>query len=176
MDPAAPASPSPTRSCGDCSLCCKVYTIPVLDKREGQWCRHCRPGHGCSIYETRPDYCRSFICEWMREPGFPDHWKPTRSRMVATRHPPTGFLHIQVDPSQPAMWSREPYRSDLARWARQLLTRRVHVLVFIRDEATLIIGEQAIPLGRMGPRDSFRVRLEGARYVAEKVPAGVAER
>lgn len=171
MDLAAFASqPQPTRrACGECSLCCKVYKIPVLDKPEGQWCEHCTPGQGCGIYATRPDYCRSFACEWIKEPRFPDHWKPSRSKMVATVFPGNGFLYVQVDPSQPRIWSREPYRSDLARWAGQLLPKGAHVLVFVREEATLIIGSQAIPLGRMGPEDSFRVQLKGAHYVAERI-------
>lgn len=157
------------RTCGDCSLCCKIYTIPVLNKPEGQWCQHCAPGRGCGIYDTRPDYCRSFYCLWIKEPSFPEHWRPNRSKMVATRFPGNGFIYVQVDASQPRAWSREPYLGDLKRWARQLLPKGAHVLVFVHDEATLIIGEQAIALGRMGPEDSFRVRLEGARYVAERV-------
>ena len=143
----------------------------MLDKPEGQWCQYCTPGRGCGIYDSRPDYCRAFQCEWIRQPRFPDHWKPSRSKMVATVFPGNGFLYVQVDPSQPRIWSREPYRSDLAQFARQLLPKGAHVLVFVRDEATLIIGSQAIPLGRMGPEDGFRVRLEGAQYVAQRVPS-----
>ncbi|MCB4767926.1 YkgJ family cysteine cluster protein [Ancylobacter sp. Lp-2] len=177
MDIAAPSDPpfaSPPRACGDCTLCCKVYTIPVLDKPEGQWCPHCTPGRGCGIYASRPDYCRAFHCEWLAAPRFPDHWKPTRSKMVVTRFPGNGFLYVQVDPGHPRAWSRQPYRGDLARWARQLLPRGAHVLVFVHDEATLIIGYQAIPLGRMSTEDSFRVRMrptaDGVKYVAERVP------
>ncbi|MBS7532913.1 hypothetical protein KHC28_04490 [Ancylobacter sonchi] len=44
--------------------------------------------------------------------------------------------------------------------------------MFVRDEATLIIGSPAIPLGRMGPQDGFRPQLQGVRHVVERV-AGI---
>jgi hypothetical protein len=40
-----------TRSCGSCTLCCKL--MPVLlddgeDKPAGEWCKHCTKGVGCN--------------------------------------------------------------------------------------------------------------------------------
>jgi hypothetical protein len=43
------------RSCGDCTLCCKVMAVEALGKPAGSWCSHCKPGRGCLIYETRPE-------------------------------------------------------------------------------------------------------------------------
>ena len=38
----------PGRECGSCSLCCKVYNVPEIEKPAGKWCRHCTPGKGCT--------------------------------------------------------------------------------------------------------------------------------
>jgi hypothetical protein len=27
---------------------------------DGEWCEHCRPGHGCAIYKSRPMACRNY--------------------------------------------------------------------------------------------------------------------
>lgn len=55
------------RTCGDCTLCCKVMGIedPALSKPKDAWCQHARAKRGCGIYETRPETCRSFQCEWL---------------------------------------------------------------------------------------------------------------
>ena len=42
------------RTCGDCTLCCKVMAIEELAKPVGTWCPHCKPGRGCRIYPDRP--------------------------------------------------------------------------------------------------------------------------
>jgi hypothetical protein len=175
MDLVNSSSAAPQRQCGECSLCCKVYAIPEIDKPASDWCRHCTPGQGCAIHDSLPAQCSAFFCQWMIEPSMPEHWKPSRSKMVVTRFPGNGFLYVQVDPGQPKAWLREPYFSDLARWSKQFLAQRSHVLVFVKDEATLIMEDQAIPLGRMRPEDGFKVQMrptpQGMRYVAERVPA-----
>jgi hypothetical protein len=38
------------------------------------------------------------------------------------------------------------------------LQRGVHVIVFVNDEATLIMPDQDVPLGPMKPTDGFSVR------------------
>ena len=53
------------RACGDCTLCCKVMAIEELAKPAGQWCRHCKPGRGCLIYDSRPAECSAFDCLWL---------------------------------------------------------------------------------------------------------------
>jgi len=51
------------RYCGSCTLCCLVLDIPELDKKAGEWCKHCTE-EGCSIHEERPDVCKGFNCLW----------------------------------------------------------------------------------------------------------------
>lgn len=57
----------PERSCGSCSLCCKVMGVqdPALEKPVGVWCEHAQKGRGCGIYSTRPSACRDFKCLWL---------------------------------------------------------------------------------------------------------------
>jgi hypothetical protein len=145
------------RECGTCSLCCKVYLVPALDKPAGVWCRHCKPGVGCAIHATRPRHCRDFFCLWMTDAAMPAAWKPDRSRIVLTVFPANGFVYAQVDPGSPHSWRKAPYYDDLRRMAKRLLDQNRHVIVFVGDVATLIMPEEAVPLGKMSAQDNFRV-------------------
>ena len=41
--------------------------------------------------------------------------------------------------------------------AKRLLDQNRHVIVFVGDVATLIMPEEAVPLGKMSAQDNFRV-------------------
>jgi hypothetical protein len=63
------------RQCGSCNVCC--IAPPVAEYRKPAWepCKNlCEKG--CSIYEDRPEECRVFWCDWMKDPtlnvGRPD--------------------------------------------------------------------------------------------------------
>ena len=76
--------PAPGRSCGSCTMCCKVLGIKELAKPVGKWCSHCDIGKGCKIYDTRPQECQTFHCLWLVDNRLADHWKPDRSKIVIT--------------------------------------------------------------------------------------------
>ena len=38
------------RTCGTCTLCCKVMAIAALKKPMNKWCEFCDKGAGCKIY------------------------------------------------------------------------------------------------------------------------------
>jgi hypothetical protein len=151
-------APQPGRACGTCTMCCKVFVIPELEKPAGTWCMHVRQGAGCSIHAARPDRCRRFFCLWMtsKEP-LPPEMKPERSKFVLTTSP-HGFLYVQVDPGSPQAWRRSPYHGILRRWARDNLKKGRHVVVFVNDVATLVMPDQDVPLGKMNPSEGFSVR------------------
>ena len=44
----AQEAPAFKRTCGTCTLCCKVYDIPAVAKPMGKWCDHCDVGKGMS--------------------------------------------------------------------------------------------------------------------------------
>ena len=50
------------RECGSCQVCCIAPSIdnPDIQKMAGSPCRHSLQG-GCSIYEDRPEVCRTFF-------------------------------------------------------------------------------------------------------------------
>src|SRR5712671_1135318 len=64
-----------SRTCGECSLCCKLLPIAVLDKQANLWCQHCKPGNGCSIYNIRPQVCTDYHCGWLLG-VLNDNWYP----------------------------------------------------------------------------------------------------
>ena len=113
------------RSCGSCSLCCKLLAIEGVEERPGfTWCRHCRPGKGgCGIYDHRPEACRNFVCGWLSGAldGVldPERWHPAKARMMMTAEAVDQQTHIvvHVDPSFPERWRQTPYREDIRRLA-----------------------------------------------------------
>lgn len=174
-DPAQLVSePAPGRSCGACTLCCKVYDVPSLDKPAGTWCRHCKPGRGCGIHETRPQHCRSFHCLWMTAAFLGPEWKPDRSRFVMSVDPATKNLLIQLDPGQPGAWRAAPYHDQIRRWAAAALAEQRHVIVFLNKAATVVLPDRDVALGVLGPEDRIVFRRTGPNpgdLDISKVPA-----
>ena len=165
LDPAAYVTePAPGRECGTCTLCCKVYDVPALEKPAGTWCRHCRPGQGCGIHATRPPQCRSFNCLWMCQDWLGPEWKPERAKMVLSVDPTTRFLFVQVDPGAANSWKRDPYHRQLRQWAATAHGR--HVVVFVNKSATIVLPDRDVPVGIMGPTDRIVTR-------ERRTPAGM---
>lgn len=74
-------------TCGACSMCCKLLRIKPLDKPENKWCTHCLVGKGCTIYETRPEPCRDFVCMYI-QPGnedIPEALRPDKCKVMFYR-------------------------------------------------------------------------------------------
>ena len=78
MSQSAPIS----NSCGSCTVCCHSLRMIELDKPAGTLCKHCLPGKGCGIYETRFDICRTFLCGWRLVPQLGEEWRPDRSGVL----------------------------------------------------------------------------------------------
>ena len=141
------------RECGKCSLCCKLLTIEALNKPAGEWCKHCKPGKGCSIYNKseKPNVCDDYTCMWLADYQglFDDRWFPATCKFFI--EPPQygpdgrGLLKVMVDPAFPTAWRKEPYYSVLNR---------------IADEFTvaICIGKRVILLKRSGAMEAEVVR------------------
>jgi len=164
----------PGRECGSCSLCCKVYAISELEKPAGIWCSHCKPGRGCAVHDALPTQCIEFNCLWRTEASIGPDWKPDRSKMVVTISPVNGYINVQVDGSAPQAWRKQPHYGQLHQWARNNLQKGIYVLVFINDNATLIMPDQEILLGPMLPTDGIAVRRVGNAYEVRLIPGGIA--
>jgi hypothetical protein len=92
---AAALTETKVRECGECSLCCKILPITMrtgqgdadfpFDKPEGEWCRHCAPGHGCKIWKDGlPNLCRTYQCLWRANTSLPDDFRPDKIGAIFT--------------------------------------------------------------------------------------------
>lgn len=144
------AVPAQGKSCGTCTMCCKLFEVGWLDKPKpaGKWCHHCKPGQGCAIWQERPQGCRDYYCIWRIDPDLPDDWRPDAAKFILTQMGPAFPLTLVTDPAQPNAWRREPYFSRLVRTTRELLETRGTALVIEGGRTRLVLlphGEVAIP-------------------------------
>lgn len=59
----------PERQCGGCTACCKTHPILELNNPARVWCPECNIAKGCKIYDSRPQGCRDFTCQWLMGGG-----------------------------------------------------------------------------------------------------------
>jgi hypothetical protein len=135
------------RSCGSCSLCCKLLSNNELAKPRGKWCAHCTPGGGCRIYGERPEECRTFYCSWLV--GFlPPEWYPQRSKMVASTYQAGGLVFcFTVDPAYPNRWREEPWYSQLKQMSATFLRRRINLHVRVGRHYFAIFPSSEVDIG-----------------------------
>jgi hypothetical protein len=113
---AAPATLKKT--CGSCTFCCKLFEIAAFEKPVGTWCQHCKIGSGCGIYESRPQECRDFACQWLRFEDMPDNLRPDRTKVILCIEPPGERLVARCDTATPMAWRQEPMYGFLKRYAQ----------------------------------------------------------
>ena len=142
----------PGRSCGECTLCCKVMGIVALDKPMGQWCRHCGD-HGCTIYTDRPSDCRIFYCGFLTTAALGEEWRPSKSKIILVYELNGDRIAAYVDPQRPDAWKREPYYSTLKHWSRQTVPKRCQVIVANGRHIIAVLPDREVDLGMVGPDD-----------------------
>ena len=147
------------RDCGECTLCCKVLGIAALDKPLGRWCPHCALGKGCTVYETRPEECRTFDCLWLQRETLGPEWRPDRAKFVLCATPDNSTLIVQVDPGAPDAWRRAPYLAVLRQWSKAANEARRQLIVMVGTRATVVLPDRDVPLGTVGPGDHIVSRL-----------------
>lgn len=161
------------RSCGSCTLCCKLFPIPELNKPAGKWCQHIAQGRGCGIHLTRPNVCREFDCQWINNRELGPEWKPEISKFVLSIYPGANSLNITVDPGVPNAWRQEPYISSFRRWAGAALAQGDQVLVFLGSKVTAILPDREVELGEIRPNDRI-ISLKSAGGYDIRVERDVA--
>jgi hypothetical protein len=174
--PRAPDSPNhadsvpgtlvPGRTCGTCSLCCKVYAVPELSKPVGRWCTFSVRGGGCSNHENRPDVCRQFFCSWRFDPHLGPEWKPEVCRFVMSADQAYQALTVSVDPGMPTAWKREPYYSTLKKFSDVFFRINRKLLVNLNGHVTVVLPDRDVPLGMIVPGEEIIVWREGLTYGA----------
>ncbi len=156
---ASPQSPAdrivPGKGCGTCTMCCKVFRIPEVEKNAGQWCRHVLQGKGCAIHETRPQTCRDFFCHWLVSPVLGPEWRPDTAKFVLYTEQGGQRLVVAADPGSPAAWRRQPYLTQLQAFARAGLEQGRQVIVFNGKMATGILPGGDVSLGNVEVGDEI---------------------
>jgi hypothetical protein len=140
------------RSCGSCSLCCKVMEIKELDKPAGAWCPHFKAGAGCRIYGAHPGSCRAFQCMWLISPGMPETVRPDRCKVVLVMEDGGSNIIARADPGDPGAWRREPIHSQLRRWAADYWFKGRTIWAVVDKHTWLIAPDQDIDLGDVDNR------------------------
>jgi Fe-S-cluster containining protein len=135
-----------TRQCGSCSSCCTLLEVTDVGKAMNEWCRYCDAGKGCTIYDRRPQMCRSFSCAWLQG-HLDDDWYPEKAGMVV--HFSQDAVNVQVDADCPDRWRQEPYFSKLSEWSLNGIRRNGNpgyaTLVVAGSEKFLLLGRTAVP-------------------------------
>jgi hypothetical protein len=152
----------PGRSCGSCSMCCKLLTIDEMGKAGGQWCSYAKPGKGCGIHAARPFVCRHFHCHWMMTPGLGPEWKPDVAKfLIAVRNNGTRIT-AHVDPGSPHAWRREPYYSVFKQWAVKAAAQvpRMHQIdVMIGERLIVILPDRDVEFGLVPEGEKIDIEL-----------------
>jgi hypothetical protein len=148
---AAPAHSAPDlvagRSCDNCTMCCKLLAIDVLEKPRGVWCSKCYQKRGCTIYETRPDPCRGFYCGYLRLPELDDRWKPAKAKFLINYEDKANRIVIHADPARPDAWKAEPYYKTIKQWSATAQRQGGMVLVWAGSRATIVLPDRDVDLG-----------------------------
>jgi hypothetical protein len=83
------------RTCYPCTLCCTVTRVPELDKPERVTCPHC--AKDCTVYEDRPQSCRTFQCEWLKGQHTVE-LRPDLSHIVLEKLPGVPVVIALIEP------------------------------------------------------------------------------
>lgn len=104
-------------SCGSCTLCCKLTSVPEFNKPPGEWCRHCKPGRGCTIYDDRPESCRNFRCVWLTG-GLPDDLRPDKCKVIFERLPSGRTFLVLTNNGYTEAWKKREVKDIIASFLR----------------------------------------------------------
>jgi len=148
MNPSASSEVAPGKACGTCMMCCKLPRIEELDKPADRWCRHAVMGKGCGIYPDRPPACRSFHCQWIRDPRLGPEWKPEKAKFIL--YPDLAekeAFNVAVDPAYPDAWTRPPYFAAIKNWVQEGAELGRYVIVRIGSRRIGVLPDRILELG-----------------------------
>lgn len=157
------------KTCGSCTLCCKLMGVEELAKPMGVACVHCRPGKGCGIYADRPTGCRAFECVWLMDPEMPHRFRPDQTRVVLDQDGDGRRLIARCDPANPMAWRRNPIYAALKAYAAREWGQGKIVTAVAGRRTWLIAPREEIDLGELDPRSPIRVRERADGSVAVEV-------
>ena len=135
------------RSCGECTLCCKLMGVKSIGKAAHAQCPHVRRGLGCAIYDERPGECRAFVCQWLKWEQLGPEWRPDKARFVMCLEDGGKRLRLEVDPGRPNAWKRAPYYAQLKQWARFGKDKDLVIQVWTGDRSLYVTADVDLDLG-----------------------------
>lgn len=145
------------KSCGPCTLCCKLLAVEELGKPMSQWCAHLKPGAGCGIYETRPHSCRTFECVWLMDPEMPHRFRPDQTKVVLDQDPEGLWLIARCDPANPGAWRRNPMYAALKSFATEHWGKGKLALAVAGRHTWVITPKEDMDLGEIVAGANIRV-------------------
>jgi uncharacterized protein len=108
----------PGKSCGSCTMCCKVLEIEEFKKPPGPYCGFCIAGGGCSNYLDRPPVCREFECLWKSDRGLSAMYRPDKVGTILMEDPDNDDYLAVCDPARPLAWRTPMVFSHLVTMAK----------------------------------------------------------
>lgn len=160
------------RGCDGCTLCCKVLEAEPIGKPANVWCVHCVKTKGCAIHETRPPVCREYHCGWLIDASLGEEWRPETAHLIISYRDEGRSMTVHADEDYPDAWMREPYYTQIKRWAALSLAHGGRVLGYVGNQGFAILPDRHIALGTLAPQDYvFIERLPDGGWDARKVSA-----
>jgi hypothetical protein len=156
---------SRSKTCGPCTLCCKVMAVDELQKPVGVPCLHVRAGKGCGIYESRPRACRTFACVWLMDEEMPHRFRPDQTRVVLDQDATGDWLIARCDPANPQAWRRNPMYAALKGRAKDTWGTGKIVLAVAGRRTWLITPREDLDLGE--------IDLSGGLKIVERADGSV---
>ncbi len=132
-------------------MCCKVLSIKELEKPANKWCSHVGACGGCSIYETRPDVCRGFVCNWLVNENLGEEWMPQKCKFVMHSSVSGLGFWINVDPSAPMAWKDRRFYPHIKGWSAVAQTGKGYVAVCVGDVVTVVFPEEDLQISECTP-------------------------
>lgn len=149
------------RSCGTCSLCCKIIDVPSLNKPAHVWCEHARPGKGCGIWGSHPHVCQVWKCGWQLSEDLDERWKPNKCGFILYHQYDGRQVVVEVDPQRPDAWRKPPFYDAIRRWAAGVRTEDKQVIVRTGRRVLALFPEEDLDIGIL---PQGQAALLGYRY------------
>ena len=165
-------STAPARTCGSCSLCCKVLKIEELQKPMGAWCPNFKAGSGCSVYGAHPPSCQTFQCLWLISPTMPDSARPDRCKVVLTIDDGGRRIIARADPAHPGAWRQQPLYGQLKHWAAEGWSKGRTIWAMVGRRMWLVAPGQDVDVGETDERSplAYEQRPDGTIKVTVLPP------
>lgn len=145
------------KSCGPCTMCCRLLAVEALAKPAGRPCVHLARAGGCGIYAERPTACRTYECVWLMDPEMPHRFRPDQTKVMLDQDAQGLRLIARCDPANPTAWRRRPIYDALKTYARTHWGAGRIVLAVAGRRTWLVAPNEEVDLGEVEPGADLRI-------------------